>query len=68
MAKKPNKSAIQQQRERIYKGLRSWLMPPDFQPYVSKIPVVPSKYRVARARQIHARLAVARFGADPRLV
>jgi hypothetical protein len=66
MAKKPKKSAAQQQRERIYKGLRSWLMAPDpDDPGVSKMPMAPS---VTKARQRHAKLATARIGADPRLV
>jgi hypothetical protein len=69
MAKKPKKSAVQQQRERIYKGLRSWLMLPKPQPVrVTNITVVPSKHIATRARRRHAQLVVARFGADPRLV
>jgi len=69
MAKKPKKSAVQQQRERIYKGLRSWLVPPDPQPVrVINITVAPSNYRVARACRRHAQLTAARTVTDPRFV
>jgi hypothetical protein len=69
MAKKPKKSAEQQQRERIYKGLRSWLMPPNPQPArVINITEAPSRHVATRARLRHAQLATARIGADPRLV
>jgi hypothetical protein len=67
MAKKPKKSAVQQQRERIYKGLRSWLIPPDLQPVIN-ITVAPSRHGATNARQRHAQLVAARIGADPRLV
>jgi len=61
MAKKPAKSAAQQQRERIYKGLRSWLVPPN--PQTARVVNI-TTHRVARVR--HARLVAARIGADPR--
>jgi len=68
MAKKRKKSAVQQQRERIYKGLRSWLMPNPQPVRVININVAPSQHIATRARQRHAQLATARIGADPRLV
>jgi hypothetical protein len=65
MAKKSKKSSEQQQRERIYKGLRSWLGPP----YPRPVRVINiTTHGAARARQQHARLAAARIGADPRQV
>jgi hypothetical protein len=71
MAKKPKKSAVQRAKARMYKELlkRSPLMAPDPEPVrVTKVTMVPSKHRAKRARQRHAQLAVARIGADPRLV
>jgi hypothetical protein len=64
MTKKPKKSAMQQQRERIYKGLRSWLMAPNPHP----VRVINISAAKTRARRLHARLAAARTGADPGLV
>jgi hypothetical protein len=66
MAKKPKKSVVLRARERICKELlkRSPLMAPDPEP----VSVVASKQSAMRARQRHAQLAMARIGADPRLV
>jgi len=68
MAKKPKKSVVLRARERICKELlkRSPLMAPDPEPV--RVNVVASKQSAMRARQRHAQLAMARIGADPRLV
>jgi hypothetical protein len=70
MAKKPKKVDPRRARDRIYKELlkRSTLMAPDPKPvHVTSFTVVLSK-QSARARQRHAQLAMACFGADPLLV
>ena len=68
MAKKPKKSVVLRARQRIAKGLlkRSPLMADPVR--VTKVTVVASKQSATRARQRHAQLAMARIGADPRLV
>jgi hypothetical protein len=71
MAKKPKKSVVQRAMERISKEplKRNPLVTPDPEPVVvAKVTVARSKHRTTMARQRHAQLAAARFGADPRLV
>ena len=67
-AKSSKTSGPKSAKEHVSKGFlkHSQLMPPDPEPMrVTKVTVVPPKRSAARARQRHAQLAAARFGADP---
>jgi len=70
MAKKTKKSDPKSAKDRTDKGLVKHVqfMVPDPKPVrVTKVTIVPPKLSTARARQRHAQLSAARFGADPRL-
>jgi len=59
--KKPKKADLQRITDHVYKELLK-------RRAVMATKVVPPKQSATRARQRHAQLAMARFGADPSLV